>query len=139
SVQARIRDFVNRNFFTYRYDYRQEWLRFISVVSDSLTEMSIPERIVRGLANFVESTGGAAWVLHEEDDAYHRVASWNMGREVLPSIAVSDPFVRHIAEVPQVIDLSGRTPPAEQTPRPPVPCWLQNNSRAWLVLPLTHA
>ena len=38
SVQARVRDFVNRNFFSYRYDYRQEWLRFISVFSDSLTE-----------------------------------------------------------------------------------------------------
>ncbi len=138
SVQARLRDFINRNFFTYRYDYRQEWLRFISVVSDSLNEMSIPERIVRGLANFVESTGGAVWVLHEEDDAYHRVACWNMGNDVLPSIAATDPFIRHLAVVSQVVDLSGKTPKKEFLPAPEIPSWLTSHARAWLVLPLPH-
>jgi putative PEP-CTERM system histidine kinase len=140
SVQARIRDFVNRNFFSYRYDYRQEWLRFISVFSDSLTEMRIPERIVRGLANIVESTGGAAWVLREEDDAYHRVAAWNMGDELLPSLSVNDPFVRYLAEERCLIDVRRRAIAGREDAdgELPLPVWLMENSRAWLVLPLIH-
>ena len=42
SVHARIKNFINRNFFSYKYDYRQEWPNFIAAISGSLTEVSIP-------------------------------------------------------------------------------------------------
>ncbi len=142
SAQARVRDFVNQNFFNYRYDYRQEWLRFIAVFSDSLTEMSIAERIVRGLANIVESTGGAAWVLREEDEAYHRVATWNMGDTQLPSVAVNDPFVQRLAGTRSLIDVKSRSIAGHDEPdaEPLVlPAWLADHMRAWLVLALIHS
>ncbi len=83
TIQTRIRDFITRNFFSYKYDYRGEWLKFIDAISTSSSQLGIPDRIVRAIGNIVGSTAGALWVYRDEDHAYQPAANWNMG-EVLP-------------------------------------------------------
>jgi hypothetical protein len=34
SVRRRLKFLISRNFFTHRYDYRVEWLKFIELVSE---------------------------------------------------------------------------------------------------------
>lgn len=133
-VQARAKDFINRNFFSYKYDYRKEWLQFISAVSDSSTDLKMPDRAVRALANIVGSTGGVIWT--RRDDAYRIAASFNMGAN-LPAIEKDHPFVAHLAALPGVRVL--RTGEVDGVPTTIVaPQWLREHNRAWLVLPLLH-
>lgn len=133
-VQARAKDFINRNFFSYKYDYRREWLQFIAAVSDASTDLKMPDRAIRALANIVGSTGGILWT--PRDDAYGVAAAFNMGAD-LPAIAMDHPIVAHLVAHPGVVavetgDVDGR--PAAT----PLPQWLREHNRAWLVLPLLH-
>lgn len=138
SIQARVKDFITRNFFSYRYDYRTEWLKFIDAISTSSAQLGIPDRIIRAIANIVESTDGALWVYRDEDRAYQPVANWNMG-EVLPSISADDPFVQELLTSGAIVDLAtgerdGRAVEAAIQ----APDWLARHPRAWLALPLVH-
>ncbi|MGE4062922.1 MAG: XrtA/PEP-CTERM system histidine kinase PrsK [Rhodospirillaceae bacterium] len=131
-VQARLKDFINRNFFSYKYDYRREWLQFITAISDSSSDLKMPDRAIRALANIVESTGGAIWT--PRDGAFHVAASFNMGNQ-LHAIAADDPFVDALAAQAGAIAVKGE---AEDPASIPLPQWLREHNRAWLVLPLLH-
>lgn len=133
-VQARAKDFINRNFFSYKYDYRKEWLQFIAAVSDSSTGLKMPDRAIRALANIVESTGGVLWT--PRDDAYRVAASFNMGND-LPAIAADHPFIAQLVAQPGVLAVkTGEVDGQPSTLAPPQ--WLREHNRAWLVLPLLH-
>lgn len=136
-VRARAKDFISRNFFSYKYDYRKEWLQFISAISDSSTDIAMHERTIRALANIVESTGGALWMNREGDEAYRAVVSFNMG-PAQPAIPAGDAFIAALASRQGVVSV--RT--GEVDGAPPavgVPQALREQGRAWLVLPLIHA
>ncbi|MCC6912947.1 MAG: PEP-CTERM system histidine kinase PrsK [Rhodospirillaceae bacterium] len=134
-VQARGRAFISRNFFSYKYDYRKEWLQFIAAVSDSSSELKMPDRVIRALANIVESTGGALWM--PRDGVFRVAASFNMGNG-LPVFANDDPFVEALGIAPGVLALE--TGEVDGAPAAiPVPQGLREHNRSWLVLPLLHA
>ncbi len=134
-VQARVKSFINQNFFSYKYDYRREWLQFIAAVSDSSTDLRMPERAIRALANIVESTGGALWTLR--DGTFRVTASFNVGND-LPALAADDAFVEALRAVPGVIGVrTGEVDGARASV--PLPQWMREHNRAWLVLPLLHA
>src|SRR5204863_944319 len=63
SLRRRLRFLISRNFFTHRYDYRVEWLKFIDVVSDPKQAEELQVRIIRALAEFVDSRAGVPWSL----------------------------------------------------------------------------
>ena len=54
SVRSRLRVFVGKHFYSYRYDYREEWLRFTAMLSSKRSPQEMGEMIVRGLAKMVE-------------------------------------------------------------------------------------
>lgn len=84
ALRARLRVFVAKNFFSYRYDYREEWLRMTRELSTPEAETSLPERVVRALAAPVESRGGAIWL--ERDGAYRQA-----DRVAFPAVAGAEP------------------------------------------------
>ncbi len=134
-VQARGKAFISRNFFSYKYDYRKEWLQFIAAVSDSSSDLKMPDRVIRALANIVESTGGALWM--PRDGAFRVAASFNMGNG-LPVFANDDPFVEALGISAGVLALE--TGEVDGAPAAvPVPQGLREHNRTWLVLPLLHA
>ena len=53
---------IARNFFTFTYDYRREWLRFIRTLSDSASHTSLHERAVRAMADVFECSSGALFL-----------------------------------------------------------------------------
>jgi len=133
-VQAQLKNFINRNFFSYKYDYRKEWLQFISAVSDSSTGLKMPERAIRALANIVESTGGALWT--PQDGMFRVSGAFNMGNDLAP-MCKDDPFIADLARQPGVVVVKR----AEVDGKPAsfaLPQWLREHNRAWLVLPLLH-
>ncbi len=60
AMRSRLRVLVGKHFFNYRYDYREEWLRFTAMLSvkSSPTEMGV--LVVRAMADLVESPSGAS-------------------------------------------------------------------------------
>ena len=58
TLRSRLRVFINKNFFSYRYDYREEWLRLMQTLVDAASGASLPDRSVQALADIVEAEHG---------------------------------------------------------------------------------
>lgn len=52
-LRSRLKVFLSEHFFGYRYDYREEWLRLISVLSGKVLQATLPERIIFALCELV--------------------------------------------------------------------------------------
>src|SRR6185312_627250 len=83
TVRARARRLVAENFFTFTFDYRQEWLRFIGTISSSDQTGSLHERSIRAVANVFDCGGGAIYVCRPDGVlALAYPWNWSPGAEV---------------------------------------------------------
>jgi hypothetical protein len=60
-IRARVRVILTKTFLQYKYDYRKEWLRFISTLSKSGLE-DVGAAAVRAVAQIVNRPGGVVWI-----------------------------------------------------------------------------
>ena len=60
--RSRLKVFVSKHFYSYRYDYRQAWLRFTRTLSTDSEGQGLPERVTMALADLVESPAGMLWL-----------------------------------------------------------------------------
>ncbi len=67
-IRAKLMVQISQNFFDYKYDYREEWLKMTRELADLSDDPPLPERVIRILAGLVESNGGAIWLKGERDD-----------------------------------------------------------------------
>jgi putative PEP-CTERM system histidine kinase len=136
SLRARVRVFINKHFFNYRYDYRQEWLHFTAMLSNPESPQEVGTRIIRGLANMVECPGGALWARSELGGDYRQSSRWNLP-EVPELESAQSPFCVYLQQQGWVIDVDEY----RNTPRAyaglSLPLWLLADTNAWLVVPLT--
>lgn len=139
SLRARLRVFLGKNFFSYRYDYRLEWLRFTAMLSTRSAPQEVGALVVRGLADMVECSAGALWFKALGDHAFVQSAVMNLP-EVVAEEPTDSPFSRLMAEREWIVDLqavrtgSGAADEAALPPR-----WLEGLPDAWLVVPLLVA
>lgn len=134
--RARMRVLVSKHFFNYRFDYREEWLRFIATLSQSEMAHGLPERVIQAVADIADSPGGALW---QRDDMgyYTRTAVWNFKSDLRGVIAPDDPFITFIGERAWLVDFQEMPERPDLYEGCQVPDWLQH-PRAWLVVPLLH-
>ncbi len=135
TYRAKLRVFIGKHFFPYRYDYRHEWLSFTRTLSNPDTPGSIQERGIRALADLVESTGGALWMRSDTASAYVQVARVNLPASDHAE-AASDWLASFLASSGWVIDVHDlrRNPARYKVER--MPAWLAQIRGAWLVVPL---
>lgn len=135
SIRAKIKVLVGKHFFHYRYDYREEWLRFTQTLTTQDSPQLMGEQVVRGLANMVESPAGALWLREAGRDAYRQTARWNhpesAGIESLES-----PLCKFLMDSGWVINLEEyRCFPGRYSGLD-LPEWLSGLPNAWLIVPL---
>ncbi|HEY9381201.1 MAG TPA: XrtA/PEP-CTERM system histidine kinase PrsK [Burkholderiales bacterium] len=134
TLRSRLRVYVNKNFFSYRYDYREEWLRFTKFLAAQDISSNLHERVIRALANLVESPGGALWT-RDEQGRFRQAARWNMCA-VVETEAADGELAKFLAARGWVINVEEcRGDPARYTELK-LPHWLASMSSAWLLVPL---
>ncbi|MDP9291087.1 MAG: PEP-CTERM system histidine kinase PrsK, partial [Verrucomicrobiota bacterium] len=134
TLRAQLKLFVSKNFFSYRYDYREEWLRITRDLSASAPDEDFGQRSIRALANLVESPGGALW-LKQDNDSYERVAQWN-AFSLIGVEPVDGALATFLAAGPSVVNLEEYRSSPSRYAALDVPCWLLSAAEAWLVVPL---
>jgi putative PEP-CTERM system histidine kinase len=134
TLRARLKVFLSKNFFSYHYDYRQEWLRFTRTLSEGEPGTQLYERSIQAIAELVDSPGGALW-LSPDSDAFERVAHWNMpsAKGIEPS---DSPLGQFLQRRQWVIDLAEHDMRPESYDGLEIPDWLRSIPHAWLVVPL---
>ena len=135
SLRARLKVIINKNLFSYRYDYRSEWLRFTQVLGTAGAGENLHETIVTALANLVESMGGAIWL--ERDGVFRQVAHVNMP-EIHEPEAVSSSLSAFLGRTGWVIQIDEVAVAPDRYSTLTLPLWLIALKDAWLVIPLPN-
>ncbi len=78
TMRAALRVGLRKHFFSYRYDYREEWLKFTRTLSADQGPQPMGHNVIRGLADMVESSAGALWTRQSSENAFRQVAHWNL-------------------------------------------------------------
>lgn len=135
AVRAKIRVWIGKHFFRYRYDYREEWLKFTRALSEHDTPGDLAAQIVRELAGMVESPAGCLWIRDAGRGGYVQYARWNM-----PELAVREPdaaaLVQFLADRKWVVNLDEFRRGQAGYEGLRLPDWLAALPSAWLVVPL---
>lgn len=135
SVRASLRVFLGKHFFRYRYDYREEWLKFTHTLSQRNSPQEMGQQVVRGLADMLESPGGGLWMKHKGEPAFSQTARWNQALSPDKENADS-PLCQFMATRSWVINLEEYRSYARRYGTLKLPAWLQSLPQAWLVVPL---
>ncbi len=135
SMRAKMKVLVGKHFFHYRYDYREEWLRFTQTLTAQDSPQSMGQQVIRGLANMVESPAGTLWLREAGQDSYRQSARWNLP-ECVSVEPLNSPLCRFLLTSGWVINLEEyRCFPARYNGFE-LPTWLSELPNAWLIVPL---
>lgn len=138
TFRAKIRVLVGKHFFRYRYDYREEWLKFTQTLTDIHSPQDMGRQVVRALADMLESPGGSLWMKGTDDAAFRQTAAWNMAT-TKDKEEVGSPLCRFLAEKGWVINLEEFRSFSKRYGDLALPIWLEQMPQAWLIVPLTAA
>lgn len=134
SARAKLKVWLSKHFFSYRYDYREEWLKFTRALSMPDAHLHFQQLTIKALADLVESPAGGLW-LRAADGRYVQAARWNMP-ESQAAEAPGSAFVRLLADANWVVNLEEAVAKPEIYGEGLVPSWLTEYPSAWLVVPL---
>ena len=135
SARARMKVLVGKHFFRYRYDYREEWLRFTQTLSAQKSPQSMGEQSIRGLADMVESPGGGLWLTNSGQETYSQHARWNFP-ECLHVEQSDSSLCQFLLASRWIINLEEyRCFPARYNDLE-IPGWISDLPNAWLIVPL---
>jgi putative PEP-CTERM system histidine kinase len=135
SVRARLRVFIGKHFFRYRYDYRTEWLRFTSMLSAGGAPQQVGPQVVRGLADMVESLGGALWSKRLGSSDFIQIACWNMQR-TNEREAPDSPLSTFLRSKKWIVEVDECRTHPQRYGGLELPDWLSSVRAAWLIVPL---
>lgn len=135
SLRSRARVFLAKHFFSYRFDYREQWLRFTAMLSAAATPQQVGEQVIRGLAAMVECAGGSLWTRPAPDRPFVQAVRWNA-----PRIDVEEPadsaFAHLLRERAWVVNLDEHRTARHPDVEVDLPAWLLGSAADWLVVPL---
>jgi putative PEP-CTERM system histidine kinase len=135
SIRSKLRVLVGKHFFRYRYDYREEWLRFTRTLSAQQSPQGMGQRVVRGLADMLESPAGCLWLRETGEPAFRCASVWHM-----PSTPQTEPadslLCRFLATSGWVINLEEYRSFPQRYGDLVLPAWLHEVRQAWLIVPL---
>ena len=130
-IRAYSRVWLSKNFFSYKYDYRIEWLEFTKILASGAND--IPENITRAVANLTKSPGGVLWS-KADDGRFTVAANWEMP---VPRLDIDlNKLSDWMQATEWIIDLREwrRAPDIYQNLT--LPKMISAIPQAWLILPL---
>lgn len=132
TIRSWLKVSISKHFYSYNYDYREEWLRFTATLAEQKGELK--ERVIQSLAQLVESPGGSLWMKHEAGH-YGLVHHLNMSA-ITELVEIDSSLCNFLEEKEWVIDLSEyQKTPGLYAPLI-IPDWLQNMPEVRFVVPL---
>lgn len=133
--RARLMMFVSKNFFDYKYDYREEWLKMTQIFANMSEDPPLPERVVRVMAGLVESNAGALWI-KDDDGNYTLSTSINIVPPKRTRIDDNEEMVRYLRGQEWIIDLEEYHDDPTRYNLLEIPDSILAFPDGWLIIPL---
>ena len=134
-TRARVRVILTKTFLQYKYDYRKEWLRFISTLSKSGLE-DLAAAAVRAVAQIVNSPAGVVWTIEQDSEAYLPAGAWRCSIPDVPPIATGSGLVEFMKLRDWVINFEEMKRHPDRYEGLVLDGWIQRDRNWWLVVPL---
>lgn len=133
--RASLKLFISKNFFKLRYDYREEWIKFSTLLSVYDDHRQIPKRVIRALAEMMESPKG---ILFEWEDrrGYILKACWNHPFPNKNVVIEPCAFTDHVQQLQRALELPSMLHIDNRAFS--VPAAIRQFNWAWLLVPLHH-
>ncbi len=140
-ARALLQVFIQKHFLAQKYDYREEWLRFVRILDGDGPARDRGElggRVLNALGAITGSPHGGLWI-SAEDHGYVPVAGRFCAGEapVFPNDLTHEHWMEVLSQHNWILDLDGQYPPGLN--RYGVPQWLRELPNVWLVVPLSVA
>jgi len=137
-IRARWKVLLNKHLYPYKYDYREEWLRFIKTISMVGDDANLYLKTIKSIAQIIDSPGGMLW-LRQENGFFECVETYEMpcikirepSESPLPRFLEENEFVISIDEFRTQPEMYSRLGFLE------LPDWI-NEVSPWLIVPLIH-
>lgn len=135
-VRGRVKVFINKHFFHYRFDHREQWMRITqTLIGDKFSSKTLPQRSIRAIADIVDSTGGSLW-MRRGDNRYAPTASWNVDDSLQLSVEEEDSLVRFLVRTGWIIELREYREEPRRYGDLELPEQLLASKWIWLIVPL---
>jgi putative PEP-CTERM system histidine kinase len=135
-LRARLRVMVNKHFYQYKYDYRDEWVLFTKVLSACKDGDHPYECVIDAIAKLVDSPGGMLWMADERGRLSLR-ARLNLPEPGVDTSSGLESLAAFLHRTDWVVNLDeyASTPDFYQDLE--LPAWLESIPDPWVIVPLT--
>ncbi len=134
-IRAKLMVRISKNFFDYKYDYREEWLKMTRELANLGDDPPLPERVTRILAGLVESNSGAIW-LKDDRGSFTLKAAVNTPIAKYTDIESNSDLVRLFNHRDWIVNLQEYRADPVAYDLLEIPEAIANTPDAWLVIPL---
>lgn len=135
SLRAKIMVFISKNFFDYKYDYRDEWIKSTNALASRDEEHSLYFQIIHILGDLVGSTTGAIWCKEEDGNYTLRAQKGEMlGR--FSSIEPASDLIHFFSQHDWIINLEEYMLDPSKYQLIEIPEDILHQKHPWLILPL---
>lgn len=134
-IRSRLMVFISQNFFDYKYDYREEWLKMTRELANLSDEPPLPERVIRILSGLVESNAGAIW-LRDEQGAYALKTAVNLTTPKFTTIDGDAEISRFFRGREWIVDLHEYREDPTRYNLLEIPDAITRIPDGWLIIPL---
>ena len=138
-LRARLRVFLAKNFFSYRYDYRDEWLALTKAIGaqpddKKSAQQALSTRAIEALSRLVESNEGRIW-LKNSDNSYETAGRLQLETQGMP-IAAHEPLIGFMQSKEWVVVIPEMESRKDLYDGLVLPQAISAEPRCWLVIPL---
>ncbi|SJM94437.1 XrtA/PEP-CTERM system histidine kinase PrsK [Crenothrix polyspora] len=134
-IRAITKVFLNKHFFHYRYDYRDEWIKLSKTISQLCSIDELSGFIIRTMADLVDSSGGGLWLKNDQGDFY-LAEEHHLGFNAPPLISADSSLIKFIKAKRWVIDFFELLHKPEVYKEVDLLEWNAEKNNVWLLIPL---
>ena len=135
-LRASLRVLINKHFFHYKFEYREEWLRFIHTLTSAEPTEQLRERTIKAIADIYQCPGGLLWQ-YRDGHRYELVANWQMPTPGFATFLSADSsLAQYLGEEEWVINCDEYQHDPGVYNGMVLPDWFSGIENAWLITPL---
>ena len=140
-IRARIMVFISKNFFDYKYDYRDEWIKSTDALTNTHSKVNtaeqneLPTEIIKILGDLVGSHSGAIWS-RDEDGHFVLRGKLALNEQKLETIEANSDLANYFKNNEWVINLKEYMLDPTKYDLIEIPDDILLQKEPWLLIPL---
>ncbi|ROR94851.1 putative PEP-CTERM system histidine kinase [Sinobacterium caligoides] len=126
---------INKHFFRHKYDYRNEWLNLIQILSQPVEQDNLQKRTIKAVAHIFGSPGGVVWQLQHQHFLPICATNCSLPEDAIES--VDSAFVQALRDKEWVFEAIGLHS-VRYSENNLLPSWSRSIKDLWIILPLLN-